>query len=74
LWATNAARAGATDGESGTAASRRAYRDALGVDEATWERGRGWAIVQAIRALPYYVDSNPAMADNARRTLAAVLE
>ena len=55
------------------AGARATYRDALGVDDATWERGRGWAIVQAIVALPYYVDSNPVMADTARHTLNAVL-
>jgi aminoglycoside phosphotransferase (APT) family kinase protein len=52
--------------------ARAAFRAAVAVDEATWERGRGWAIVQAIVALPYYVDTNPAMAETARRTLAAV--
>jgi aminoglycoside phosphotransferase (APT) family kinase protein len=52
---------------------RQVYRRALGVSDATWERGRGWAIVQAIVALPYYVDTNPVMADTARRTLDAVL-
>ena len=46
----------------------------LDVDDATWERGRGWAIALAIVALPYYVDTNPVMADTARRTLAAVLD
>jgi aminoglycoside phosphotransferase (APT) family kinase protein len=53
---------------------RQVYRRALGVSDATWERGRGWAIVQAIVALPYYVDTNPVMADTARRTLEAVLD
>ena len=53
---------------------RQVYRYALGVSDATWERGRGWAIVQAIVALPYYVDTNPVMADTARRTLDAVLD
>lgn len=52
---------------------RQVYRRALGVSDATWERGRGWAIVQAIVALPYYVDTNRVMADTARRTLDAVL-
>jgi aminoglycoside phosphotransferase (APT) family kinase protein len=56
-----------------TSGARDTYRRALGVDDATWERGRGWAIVQAIGALPYYVDTNPVMADTARRTLDAVL-
>jgi aminoglycoside phosphotransferase (APT) family kinase protein len=57
-----------------SATARSAYRQALDVDDATWERGRGWAIAQAIAALPYYVDSNPVMASTARRTLVAVLE
>jgi hypothetical protein len=37
-------------------------------------RGRAWAFVQAIIALPYYVDTNPAMADTARHTLDALIE
>ncbi|KOX12317.1 aminoglycoside phosphotransferase family protein [Micromonospora profundi] len=55
------------------AGARETYRRALGVDDATWERGRGWALGQAVNALPYYVDTNPVMADIARRTLRAVL-
>jgi aminoglycoside phosphotransferase (APT) family kinase protein len=54
--------------------TREAYRDALRVSEATWERGRGWALVQAIVALPYYVQSNTVMTETAQRTLAALLE
>ncbi|MEU7841870.1 aminoglycoside phosphotransferase family protein [Micromonospora sp. NPDC049114] len=53
---------------------RETYRRALGVDDATWERGRGWALEQAINALPYYVDTNPVMAGIARHTLRAVLD
>jgi aminoglycoside phosphotransferase (APT) family kinase protein len=53
--------------------ARETYRHALAVDDATWERGRGWAIVQAIVALPYYAETNPVMADTARFTLEAVL-
>ncbi|MEV7330426.1 aminoglycoside phosphotransferase family protein [Micromonospora sp. NPDC093244] len=55
------------------AGARETYRRALGVDDATWERGRGWALGQAINALPYYVETNPVMADIARHTLGAVL-
>lgn len=55
-------------------AARARFRAALGVDDATWRRGRGWALAQAALALPYYVDTNPAMAATARRTLAALLE
>lgn len=54
------------------AGARETYRRALAVDDATWERGRAWAIVQAIMALPYYIVSNPVMATTARTTLAAV--
>ena len=54
-------------------AARAAFRAALGVDDAAWARGRGWALSTAIIALPYYVDSNPFMAANARRKIAAVL-
>jgi aminoglycoside phosphotransferase (APT) family kinase protein len=55
------------------AGARDTYRRALGVDDATWSRGQGWALAQAAVALPYYVDTNPAMAATARRTLAAIL-
>jgi aminoglycoside phosphotransferase (APT) family kinase protein len=54
------------------AGAREVYRQALGVDDATWLRGQGWAVVQAIVALPYYVDTNPVMARTARDTLAAM--
>ncbi|MEV1154533.1 aminoglycoside phosphotransferase family protein [Micromonospora chokoriensis] len=56
------------------AGSRETYRRAVGVDDATWERGRGWALEQAINALPYYVQTNLVMAAIARRTLRAILE
>ncbi len=56
------------------APSREVFRGALDADDASWERGRGWAISQAVIALPYYVDTNPGMAAQARRTIAAVLE
>ncbi len=38
--------------------SREAFREALGVDEATWERGKGWALSQALMALSYYTPEN----------------
>ncbi|MEU7801109.1 aminoglycoside phosphotransferase family protein [Micromonospora arborensis] len=56
------------------AGARETYRRALGVDDATWERGRGWALVQAINALPYYIETNPVMAGIAQHTLRAVLD
>ncbi|MGW4940757.1 aminoglycoside phosphotransferase family protein [Actinoplanes sp. NPDC004185] len=54
--------------------ARDVYRQALSVDDAAWARGTGWAIVQAIVALPYYVDTNPVMAATARDTLTAILD
>lgn len=53
--------------------AREAFRATLGVDEATWARGRGWALSVALLQLPYYQHSNPVLATNARRTVAAVL-
>lgn len=53
--------------------ARRRYRDALGVDDAMWTRGRGWALWVGLVGLPYYRETNPAFADVVRRTIHAVL-
>ncbi|RMF76469.1 MAG: aminoglycoside phosphotransferase family protein, partial [Chloroflexi bacterium] len=34
--------------------ARAVFRDAVSVDEATWARGRGWALSVGLIALPYY--------------------
>jgi aminoglycoside phosphotransferase (APT) family kinase protein len=39
--------------------SREKFRNVLEVDDASWLRGRGWALSQAVIALPYYRESNP---------------
>jgi aminoglycoside phosphotransferase (APT) family kinase protein len=54
--------------------ARAAFRAALGVDDTTWARGRGWALYTGLVALPYYQNSNPRLASLARRTLQVVLE
>jgi hypothetical protein len=36
-------------------------------------RGRGWALFQAVMALPYYWDTNPGMIRQASHALAQVL-
>ncbi|WP_424892823.1 aminoglycoside phosphotransferase family protein [Streptomyces sp. XH2] len=54
--------------------AREAFREALGVDDATWARGRGRTLSQALIALPYYRSTNPAMARNARHVIRAVLD
>ncbi|GAC1330260.1 MAG: hypothetical protein NVSMB22_22390 [Chloroflexota bacterium] len=45
----------------------------LGVDDASWLRGRGWAPYQAVSALPYYWDTNLGMIRQASHALAQVL-
>lgn len=53
---------------------RHAFRIGLGVDDATWQRGRGWALSCALIALPYYKDTNPALANNARYVIQEIIE
>ncbi|MFB6591199.1 aminoglycoside phosphotransferase family protein [Streptomyces diastaticus] len=54
--------------------ARPVFREALGVDEATWLRGRARTLSQAVIALPYYRRGrNEAMAANARHVLREVL-
>lgn len=48
---------------------RSAFREALGLDEAAWQRGRGWAFEMAIGGLHYYEHTNPIFFRMARRTL-----
>nr|WP_249416696.1 aminoglycoside phosphotransferase family protein [Streptomyces sp. TS71-3] len=55
------------------APARPAFRDATTADDAQWERGRGWALSMALIQLPYYKDTNPAMAENARHVIREVL-
>jgi aminoglycoside phosphotransferase (APT) family kinase protein len=57
-----------------TPEARAAFRAALQVDDAAWDRGRGWALVQALGCLWYYVETNPTMSAIASRTLAALLD
>jgi aminoglycoside phosphotransferase (APT) family kinase protein len=53
--------------------SRARFLAELAVDEASWLRGRGWALYQAVSALPYYWDTNPGMIRQASHALAQVL-
>jgi len=56
-----------------TAETRGLFRAALAVDDATWIRGRGWALSQALIFIPYYLDTNPVGVAIARRTINEVL-
>ena len=53
--------------------ARAVYRTSLGVDDATWARGRGWALSFGLIALPYYRDSNPVLAGVYRRAIDRIL-
>lgn len=49
------------------------FRAELAVDDASWLRGRGWALFQAVSALAYYWETNPGMIRQASHALARVL-
>ncbi|HEV2402630.1 MAG TPA: aminoglycoside phosphotransferase family protein [Candidatus Saccharimonadales bacterium] len=51
------------------ARSRHIFRNIVKPDEATWERGRGWAFTMGIVAYPYYKVSNPTFAKVAKRAM-----
>ncbi len=54
-------------------AARGAYRAALAVDDAAWARGRGWALTNALIALPYYLHTNPVIVAASWRVVEEVL-
>jgi aminoglycoside phosphotransferase (APT) family kinase protein len=57
-----------------SADTRGTFREALSVDEATWTRGHGWALSQALNALSYYtLETNAVLVREAERWLAEVL-
>jgi hypothetical protein len=56
-----------------SARMRDILRAALGVDGATWMRGRAWALSIGLIALPYYRNTNPVFAATARKMAAEVL-
>ncbi len=56
-----------------SAQTRDIFRAALSVDDATWARGRGWALSCGLIALPYYQSTNPVLASIARHTIDEVL-
>ncbi|WUH98961.1 aminoglycoside phosphotransferase family protein [Spirillospora sp. NBC_00431] len=56
-----------------SADSRAAFRDALGVDDATWMRGRGWALATGLNAYTSYAAVNPAVAAQTTRQITQAL-
>ena len=53
--------------------AREQFRAELDVHDDAWARGRGRALSIALIALPYYKDSNPRLAANARHVIGEVL-
>jgi len=51
------------------AGPRSLLRDELRCTDLEWERGKAWALEQAMGAAWYYAESNPAMSRMGRRTL-----
>lgn len=52
---------------------RTVFRQALGVDDHTWARSRGYALHQAVLIIPYYMQTNPLFVDMATRTVDELL-
>ena len=54
--------------------ARDAFREALSVDDATWERAGGWVLSHAVGVLAYYTPQNkPALYHEADKWLELIL-
>jgi aminoglycoside phosphotransferase (APT) family kinase protein len=49
------------------------FRSEVGIDDATWTRGRGWALCVGLLQVPYYKDTNPELAANGEHMIREVL-
>ncbi|MFG2375575.1 aminoglycoside phosphotransferase family protein [Streptomyces sp. NPDC048504] len=56
-----------------SATTRPLFRAALGVDDATWTRGMGWALTTALNAYTSYAATEPRIARQTTRQLTEVL-
>lgn len=56
-----------------SAQTRDIFRSIVQIDDAIWERGKGWALSFGLIALPYYKNTNPILAQIASRTINEVL-
>lgn len=52
---------------------RQVFRDAVGCTDLEWQRGRAWALEQAMGTVWYYVRTNPAMSAMGLRTVKRLL-
>ncbi|MFH8369766.1 aminoglycoside phosphotransferase family protein [Streptomyces sp. NPDC018031] len=56
-----------------SADARAVFRARLGVDEATWTRGRGWALATGLNAYLHYADTEPRVAAQTTRQIGQAL-
>lgn len=56
-----------------TPATRAVFHDALGVDDATWTRGRGWALPTALNAHVAHAAADPRVAAQTTRQITQAL-
>ncbi|PCI73597.1 phosphotransferase [Candidatus Dependentiae bacterium] len=56
-----------------TKETREIFRAIVRPDDATWERARGWALFLGVLGYYYYVESNPAFAAIAKKSLDEVI-
>ncbi|MET9769183.1 aminoglycoside phosphotransferase family protein [Streptomyces sp. NPDC006415] len=56
-----------------TAGARETFRTAIAADDATWTRGRGWALSIALLELAHYRETNPVMARIAAHVIEEVV-
>jgi aminoglycoside phosphotransferase (APT) family kinase protein len=54
--------------------SQRLFRERLPVDEATWARGRGWAIWKAMIVLVRELDTDPEGAEFTKNVISEILD
>ena len=53
--------------------TRAGFRSALGLDDAAWDRGRGWSLAGGVKAHAAYAATEPRIAAQTRRQITAVL-
>lgn len=53
---------------------RSVFCDAMGVDDATWTRARGWAVAGGLNAYTSYGATNPGLAKRTKREVMDALE
>ncbi len=54
--------------------SRELFRQAVAVDDATWRRSMGWALLISVITFPYYWETMPARCESRRVMAHAVLD